>query len=138
MRARLARNDLDRHLSAKWRGVSRAIRFLLRTLRMASETLEVDGRAFRIFRGVIRYVRTVRPEPGIWKIADQMVAASGSVCANRQEATSASSRKEFIRFNEIALRSAKESRLAGCLRGYGKSATGSHASHSLQKPANCP
>ena len=38
-----------------------------------------------------------------------MVSASGSIAANREEATSASSRKEFIRFNEIALRSAKES-----------------------------
>jgi four helix bundle protein len=40
-----------------------------------------------------------------------MVGASGSIAANREEATSASSRKEFIRFNEIALRSAKESAL---------------------------
>ena len=39
------------------------------------------------------------------------MSAAGSVPANRAEATSASSRKEFIRFNEIALRSAKEAAL---------------------------
>ena len=76
---------------------------------MADNATGIDERAFRFFCGVIGFVRTVRPEPGVRRLADQMVAASGSIAANREEATSASSRKEFIRFNEIALRSAKES-----------------------------
>jgi four helix bundle protein len=42
-------------------------------------------------------------------LIDQLVAATGSIAANRQEATSGSSRREFIRFNELSLRSAKES-----------------------------
>jgi four helix bundle protein len=42
---------------------------------------------------------------------DQVVSAAGSIAANRQEALSASSRREFVRFNEISLRSAKESAL---------------------------
>src|SRR5687768_3920053 len=69
----------------------------------------IDERAFDFFCGVIRFVRTIQTEPGIWRLAGQLVAAAGSVAANREEATSGSSRKEFIRFNEIALRSAKES-----------------------------
>lgn len=77
---------------------------------------EIDERAFRFFCGVIRFVRTIEYEPGIRRLADQMVSAAGSIAANREEATSGSSRREFIRYNEIALRSAKESVLwlRGC------------------------
>jgi four helix bundle protein len=77
---------------------------------MAGSNLHgIDERAFDFFCGVIRFVRTIQPEPGVRRLADQMVAAAGSIAANREEATSGSSRKEFIRYNEIALRSAKES-----------------------------
>ena len=78
---------------------------------MTTQTRDLDERAFQFLCGVIRFVRTMDFAPGNRKIADQLVAASGSISANRQEATSASSRKEFIRFNEISLRSAKESTL---------------------------
>ncbi|MGH9148291.1 MAG: four helix bundle protein, partial [Vicinamibacterales bacterium] len=58
---------------------------------------------------MIRFVRTVDAEPGIRKLIDQLVGASGSIAANRQEGLGASSRREFVRFNEIALREARES-----------------------------
>ena len=88
----------------------------------------IDERAFRFFCDVIRFGRTVRPEPGTRRLVDQLVAASGSVAANREEAKGASSRKEFIRFNEIARRSAGESAmwLRACQEtqvGNGKTAT---------------
>src|SRR5688500_15623013 len=76
---------------------------------MTSPAFGVDERAFNFLCSVIRFSRTIRPEPGIRRLIDQLVAAAGSIPANREEATSASSRREFIRFNEIALRSAKES-----------------------------
>jgi four helix bundle protein len=69
----------------------------------------IDERAFAFLCNVIRFVRTIRPEPGIRRLIDQLVGAAGSIAANRQEALSASSRREFVRFNEISLRSAKES-----------------------------
>ena len=77
---------------------------------------EIDGCAFQFFCGVIRFVRTIQYGPGIRRLADQMVSAAGSIAANREEATSGSSRREFIRYNEIALSSAKESVLwlRGC------------------------
>src|SRR5687768_4632331 len=76
----------------------------------------IDERAFRFFCDVIRFVRTIIPEPGVRRLADQMVSAAGSIAANREEATGGTSRREFIRYNEIALRSAKESVvwLRGC------------------------
>ena len=70
---------------------------------------DIDERAFDFLCSIIPFVRTIRPEPGIRRLIDQLVSAAGSIAANREEATSASSRREFIRFNEIALRSAKES-----------------------------
>jgi four helix bundle protein len=68
----------------------------------------VDERAFRFLCDVIVFARTIGPQPGLRRLVDQLVAAAGSVAANRQEALSASSRQEFIRYNLIALRSANE------------------------------
>ena len=76
---------------------------------MASTANGIDERSFDFLCGVIRFVRTVDAEPGIRKLIDQLVGASGSIAANRQEALGASSRREFVRFNEIALRGARES-----------------------------
>jgi four helix bundle protein len=73
--------------------------------------INIDERAFQFVCDVIGFVRTVRPEPGVRRLIDQLVSAAGSIAANRQEANSASSRREFIRYNEIALRSAKEASL---------------------------
>lgn len=69
----------------------------------------IDQRTLTFAGDVIAFVRTIRKEPGIEGILEQLVDASGSVGANRIEAKGGSSRKEFIRYNEIALRSANES-----------------------------
>ena len=71
---------------------------------------DIDERTLRFACDVIRFVREVRCEPGIRGVIEQLAEAAGSIGANRDEASAASSRREFIRFNEIALRSAKESR----------------------------
>jgi four helix bundle protein len=42
------------------------------------------------------------------RIADQLVGASGGIGSNLEEAQAASSRREFVRFNEIALRESRE------------------------------
>jgi four helix bundle protein len=72
---------------------------------------DIDERAFRLLCDVIRSARAIEPQPGIRRLLDQPVAATGSVGANRQEAAAASSRRECIRYNEIALRSANEAAL---------------------------
>ena len=71
----------------------------------------IDERAFSFLCDVIRFARTIRFEPGVRRLIDQLVASAGSIPANRWEATGGSSRREFIRFNEIALRSANETTL---------------------------
>src|SRR5262245_32871579 len=76
---------------------------------MAAAAKEIDERAFRFLCSAILFVRPIRSEPGVRRLIEQFVASAGSISANREEASCASSRREFIRFNEIALRSANES-----------------------------
>lgn len=78
----------------------------------------IDERAFCLLCDVIRFVRTVKPEPGVRRLIDQLVASTGSIAANRQEALGASTRREFVRFNLIAMRSANETTL--WLRAFGE------------------
>ena len=53
-------------------------------------------------------VSSIPERPGMRRIQDQLVGASGGIGANLEEAPAASSRKEFIRFCEIALRESRE------------------------------
>jgi four helix bundle protein len=68
----------------------------------------IDERSFRFFRDVLTFVDTIQKESKTVRIIEQLVDAAGSIGSNREEALGASSRKEFIRYNEIALRSANE------------------------------
>ena len=72
------------------------------------EKLGVDDRALEFVCEVIRFIRTIPADPGIAELSAQLVGAAGSIGANRAEGSGGSSRAEFRRFNEIALRSAKE------------------------------
>jgi four helix bundle protein len=69
----------------------------------------IDERSFRFFIDVLNFVDTIPVVPKTRKIIEQLVDAAGSIGSNREEACGASSRREFIRYNEIALRSANES-----------------------------
>lgn len=66
---------------------------------MPSPPYDFDERAFVFRCDVMAFVRTIQPEAGVRRLVDQLVAATGSIAANRQEAIGASSLREFIRFN---------------------------------------
>lgn len=68
----------------------------------------VDERSFRFYRDVLGFVDTIQPSPKTNRLIEQLADAAGSIGSNREEALGASSRREFIRYNEIALRSANE------------------------------
>lgn len=68
----------------------------------------IDERSFRFFTDVLTFVDTIQKGPKTVRIIQQLVDAAGSIGGNREEALGRSSRKEFIRFNEIALRGANE------------------------------
>ena len=68
----------------------------------------IDERSLRFLTDVLTFVDTIEKSPKTVRIIEQLVDAAGSIGGNREEALGGSSRKEFIRFNEIALRSANE------------------------------
>jgi four helix bundle protein len=68
----------------------------------------IDERVFRFACDVIGYVRTIKWEPGINKVIEQLLDAAGSVGANREE-SHAGTPREFVRSNRIALKEARES-----------------------------
>jgi four helix bundle protein len=79
----------------------------------------IDDRAGAFFEDVVVFTQTISSAPGTLRTIEQLVSAAGSVPANRCEATEGSSRREFIRFNKLALRGARESVvwLRGCQAG---------------------
>jgi four helix bundle protein len=68
----------------------------------------IDERSLQFFVDVLTFVDTIQKSPKTVRIIEQLVDAAGSIGGNREEALGGSSRKEFIRFNEIALRGANE------------------------------
>jgi four helix bundle protein len=68
----------------------------------------IDERSHRFFVDVLAYLDTIPPGPKTNRLIEQLADAAGSIGGNREEALGGSSRKEFIRFNEISLRGANE------------------------------
>ena len=54
------------------------------------------------------FLPSIPDRPGMRRIQDQVVGASGGIGANLEEAQAASSRREFVRYCEIALRESRE------------------------------
>ena len=68
----------------------------------------IDERSFRFFCDVVAFADTIARDAKSTRIIEQLVGAAGSIGSNREEALGGSSRREFIRYNEISLRSANE------------------------------
>jgi four helix bundle protein len=68
----------------------------------------IDERSFAFYCDVLKFVDTIPRGPKTDKLIEQLADAAGSIGSNREEALGASSKREFIRYNEIALRSANE------------------------------
>jgi four helix bundle protein len=69
----------------------------------------IDERSHRFFVNVLAFIDTIPAEPKTKKLIEQLAASAGSIGGNREEALGGSSRREFIRFNEVSLRGANES-----------------------------
>ena len=70
---------------------------------------DINERALVFVCRVLDFVPSISPRPGSRRVADQLVDAAGGIGSNLEEAVAASSRREFVRFNEIALRETRES-----------------------------
>src|SRR5262245_58776821 len=69
----------------------------------------IDERSFRFYKDVLDFVEPIPRGPKTDGLVQQLVDSAGSIGNNREEALGGSSMKEFIRYNEIALRGANES-----------------------------
>jgi four helix bundle protein len=59
---------------------------------------------------IIRLIRDLPEKRVFWTISDQLMRSATSIGANITEAKSASSKRDFIKYYEIALKSANETK----------------------------
>lgn len=71
---------------------------------------EVKYRAYQFSIKIIKFVSLLPRRQIYWIITDQLLRSATSIGANIIEARAASSRREFIKFYEIALKSANETK----------------------------
>lgn len=71
---------------------------------------EFIRRLIRFSVNTIKFAEKLRKDRNMWSIADQLIRCVTSVGANVVEAKASSSKRDYIRFFEIALKSANESK----------------------------
>jgi len=76
---------------------------------------DLKRRAYLFAVAIVRFVRGLPASRGSAPIADQLLRSGTSIGANVIEAQGASSRKDFTRFFEYALKSAHETKYWLCL-----------------------
>ncbi len=69
---------------------------------------DVKIRSYKFSLEIIKFVNDLPNKRAFWSIGDQLLRSVTSIGANMIEAKSSSSRREFIKFYEIALKSANE------------------------------
>jgi len=70
----------------------------------------LKNRVYKFSVSVIEFVQALSKTPIYFSIIDQLLRSSTSVGANIIEAKAASSKKDFIKYYEIALKSSHETR----------------------------
>lgn len=75
----------------------------------------VKLRAYMFSLEIIKFVNELPNKRAFWSIGDQLLRSTTSIGANMIEGKSSSSKREFIKFYEIALKSANETKYWLCL-----------------------
>jgi four helix bundle protein len=75
----------------------------------------VKIRAYKLSLEMIKFINSLPDKKTFWSIGDQLLCSCTSIGANIIEAQSSSSRKEFIKYYEIALKSSNETKYWLCL-----------------------
>ena len=76
---------------------------------------DVKIRAYKFSLDIISFVNNLPNKRGFWVIGDQLIRSATSIGANMIEAKSSSSKRDFIKFYEIALKSSNETKYWLCL-----------------------
>lgn len=71
---------------------------------------EFNDRLIKFSLTIIKLCNEIRKDRNLWSIADQLIRCATSIGANIFEAKSSSSKRDFIKFFEIALKSANETK----------------------------
>jgi four helix bundle protein len=85
-------------------GATRAIVWTMAT----DSARDIRERSFAFACDVARFALSLSPVPGVRCIVDQLLKAGTAVGANLEEAKAGSSKREFVRCIDIALREARE------------------------------
>lgn len=72
--------------------------------------MEVKYRAFYLSIKIINFMDLLMPKQSIRIISDQLIRSTTSIGANIVEAKSSSSKREFLNYFQIALKSANETK----------------------------
>ena len=76
---------------------------------------DLSYRTYMFSIHVIRFLKEVPDTHLYWSVTNQLIRSATSIGANIVEGKSSSSRKEFIRYYEIALKSSNETKYWLCL-----------------------
>ncbi len=76
---------------------------------------DVKIRAYKFSLDVVSFVNELPNKRGFWSTGDQLLRAATSIGANMIEAKSSSSKRDFIKFYQIALKSSNETKYWICL-----------------------
>lgn len=76
---------------------------------------ELKYRCYYYSIKIIEFLETLPEKRVYWVISDQLLRSATSIGANIVEAKSSSSKRDFIKFFEIALKSANETKYWLCL-----------------------
>ena len=71
---------------------------------------DVKIRAYKFSLEIIKFVNELPNKRAFWAIGDQLLRSATSIGANMIEAQASSSKREFIKFYEISLKSANETK----------------------------
>ncbi len=80
------------------------------TMQQVNLKIDLRHRSYHFSIRIIQFINLLPNKRVFWIIADQLLRCACSIGANIIEAKSSSSRKDFIRFYEIALKSANETK----------------------------
>ena len=72
--------------------------------------IEFNRRLINFSLEVIKLCNEIRKDRNLWSIADQLIRSATSIGANVIEAKASSSKRDYIKFFEIALKSANETK----------------------------
>jgi four helix bundle protein len=75
---------------------------------MTDRSQDIRDRTFEFGCRIARLALSLDQKPGVRCLADQLLKSGTSVGANLEEAKAGSSKRDFVRYVEIALREARE------------------------------